>query len=81
MTTPCLSGFWDQSQVNGALYIAIWSVEPTDFKNVIFEDIHWALFEIAEVAEETQNDENSKSKLIKNRWNPKFSTRGHYGIL
>ena len=49
---------------------AFWSVEPTDFKNVIFENIHWALFEVAEVAEvaevknlETQNDQNSKSKL------------------
>ena len=37
------------SQTNSALYSAFWSVEPTDFKNVIFENIHWALFEVAEV--------------------------------
>ena len=41
--TPGLSGFWDQSQENSALYIAFWSVEPTDFKNVIVENIHLAL--------------------------------------
>ena len=41
--TPGLSGFWNQSQADSALYIAFWSVEPTDFKNVIVENIHWAL--------------------------------------
>ena len=49
VNTPGLSGFWDQSQANSALYSAFWSVEPTNFKNVIFENIHWALFEVAEV--------------------------------
>ena len=34
-------------------------MEPTDFKNVIFENIHWALFEVAEVAEVKQ-PRNSK---------------------
>jgi hypothetical protein len=45
-------------------------VEPTDFKNVIFENIHWALSEDAEVAEvnnhKTQNDKNSIMKSDKN---------------
>ena len=49
--TPGLSRFWDQSQANSALYSAFWSAEQTDFKNVIVENIHWALFEDAEVAE------------------------------
>ena len=43
LTTPGLSGFWDQSRVNSALYIAFWSVEPTDYKNVIVENIPPAL--------------------------------------
>ena len=30
--TPGLSGFWDQSQANSALYSAFWSVENTDSK-------------------------------------------------
>ena len=33
----------EQSQANKALYSAFWSVEPTDFKNVIIGNIHWAL--------------------------------------
>ena len=33
--TPGLSGFWDQSQANSALYSAFWSVEATDFENAI----------------------------------------------
>ena len=49
--TPGLSGVWVQNWVNSALYIAFWSVEPTDFKNVIVENIHWALSEDAKVAE------------------------------
>ena len=68
--TPGLSGFWDQSQANSALYSTFRSVEQTDFKNVIVENIHWALFEDAEVAEsnnlETQNDKNSIMKSDKN---------------
>ena len=43
--TPGLSGFWDQSWVNSALYIAFWSVEPNDFKNVIVEIIHLSYLE------------------------------------
>ena len=31
-------------------YSSIFSIEPKDFKNVIFEKIGWALFEVAEVA-------------------------------
>ena len=41
-------------------------MEQTDFKNVIVENIHWALIEDTEVAEandlEIQNDENSIMK-------------------
>ena len=52
------------------------SLERPDFKNVIFEKIPWAPSEVAKVAEvkrpQTQNNENSKWKPIKNRWNPKF---------
>ena len=44
--------------------------------DVIFEIFGRAVFEVAEVAEvkrpRTQNDENSKWKLKKTRWNPKF---------
>ena len=58
--TPGLSRFWDQNQANSALYSAFWSVEQTDPKNVIIENIHWALFEDAEVAE------------VKRPQNPKF---------
>ena len=38
-STPGLSRFWDQSQANSALYSAFRSVEQTDFKNVIIENI------------------------------------------
>ena len=41
--TTGLKGFWDQSQTNSAVYSAFWSVEPTDFKNVIIENISPAL--------------------------------------
>ena len=45
-------------------------MEQTDLKNVIVENIHWALFEDAEVAEVKQllnsNDENSIMKSDKN---------------
>ena len=45
-------------------------MEQTDFKNVIVENIHRALFKDAEVTEvkdlETQNDENSIVKSDKN---------------
>ena len=54
LVTPGLSGFWDQSQANRALYSVFWSVEQTDIKNVIVENIHWALLEDAEVAEVKQ---------------------------
>ena len=63
MDTPGLSGFWDQSQANSALYIAFWSVEPTDFKNVIVENIPPALFEDAEVAE-VKRPRNSKWRIF-----------------
>ena len=69
-STPGLSGFWDQSQANSALYIAFWSVEPTDFKNVIVENIPPALSEIDQHAFwnfiENKNDENSIMKSHKN---------------
>ena len=67
--TPGLSGVWDQNWVNSALYIAFWSVEHTDFKNVTVENIPPALAEDAEVTEvkrlETQNDKNSIMKSDK----------------
>ena len=50
-------------------HASFFSFEPTDFKNVIFENIHWAH---SEDDLEIQNDENSKWKLVKTRWNPKF---------
>ena len=58
----------------------IFSFERTDFKNVIFEKIPWAHSEKTPRSPrsndlETQNDKNSKWKLIKNRWNPKFGLR------
>ena len=69
-STPGLSRFWDQSQANSALYIGFWSVEPTDFKNVIVENIPPALSEIAQHAFwnfiENKNDENSIMKSHKN---------------
>ena len=66
--TPGLSGFWDQSQANSALYSAFWSVEPTDFKNVIFENIPWALFEVAEVAEVKQPRNPKRRKFYYEKW-------------
>ena len=43
-------------------------MEPTDFKNVIIENIHWALSEDAEVTKvkRPRNDENSIMKSHKN---------------
>ena len=61
--TPGLSGFWDQNRVNSALYIAFWSVEPTDFKNVIVENIPPALSEDAEVAEVKQPRNSKRRKF------------------
>ena len=43
LITPSLSRGWDQNRVNSTLYIAFWSVEPTDIKNVIIENISPAL--------------------------------------
>ena len=64
--TPGLSGFKNQSQTKSALYSAsFWSVEPTDFKNVIVENIPPALFEDAEVAEVKQ-PRNSKRQKFSN---------------
>ena len=52
------------------------SLERTDFKNVTFEKIPWAPYEVAEFAE-VKRPRNSKYrkfewKLVKTRWNPKF---------
>ena len=66
--TPGLSGFWDQSQANSALYSAIWSVEQTDFKNVAVENIHWALFEDAEVAEVKRPRNSKRQKFYYEKW-------------
>ena len=64
----CLSGFWDQSQANSALYIAFWSVEPTDFKNVIIENIPPALSEDAEVAEVKRPRNSKRRKFYYKKW-------------
>ena len=57
--TPGLSGFYDQSKTNSVLYRAFSSVEPTDFKNVIVQNIPQALSEDAKVAE-VKRPRNSK---------------------
>ena len=68
--TPGLSGFWDQRQANSALYSAFWSVETTDFKNGIVENIHWTILYSDNHAFwnfiENKNDENSIMKSDKN---------------
>ena len=66
--TPGLSGVWDQNRVNSALYIAIWSVEPNDFKNVIVENIHWALSEDAEVAKVKLPQNPKQRKFYYEKW-------------
>ena len=66
--TPGPSGFWDQSQANSPLYSAFWSVEQTDFKNVIVENIHWALFEDAEVAEVNRPRNSKRRKFYYEKW-------------
>ena len=52
------------------------SLECTDFKNVIFEIIPEPSLRSLRSPRandlKTQNDENSKWKLVKTRWNPKF---------
>ena len=66
--TPGLSGFWDQSQANSALYSAFWSVEQTDFTNVIVENIPPALFEDAEVAEVKRPRNSKRRKFYYEKW-------------
>ena len=72
LVTPDQSGFWDQSQANSALYSVFWSVEQTDLKSVIVENIHWALFKDAEVAEVKQ-PRNSKRRRLPYSENFHFS--------
>ena len=67
-TTPGLSGVWDQNRVNSTLYIAFWSVEPTDFKNVIIENIPPALSEDAEVAEVKRPRNSKRQKFYYEKW-------------
>ena len=66
--TPGPCGFWDQSRANSALYSAFWSAEQTDFKNVIVENIHWALFEDAEVAEVKRPRNSKRRKFYYEKW-------------
>ena len=66
--TPGLSEVWDQNWVNSALYIAIRSVEPTAYKNVIVENIHWALSEDAEVAEVKRPRNSKRQKFYYEKW-------------
>ena len=61
--TPGLSGFYDQSKTNSALYSAFSSVEHTDSKIVIVENIPPALFEDAEVAEGKQPQNLKRRKF------------------
>ena len=68
LLTPGLSGVWDQNRVNSPLYIAFWSVEPTDFKNVIVENIPPALFEDAEVTEVKRPRNSKRRKLYYEKW-------------
>ena len=56
---------WADFKIKVALYSAFWSVEPTDLKNVIVENIPPALFEDAEVAEVKQ-PQNSKWRKFSN---------------
>ena len=71
--TPGLSGFKDQSQAKSSLYSEFWSVEPTDFKNVIIENIHWALsFWVTimpfETSSKTKTTKIPLWKVIITRW-------------
>ena len=49
-------------------YSAFWSVEQTDFKNVIVENIHWALIEDAEVAEVKRPRNSKRRKFYYEKW-------------
>ena len=66
--TPGLSKVWDQNRVNSALYIAFWSVEPTDLKNVIVENIPPALSEDAKVAEVKRPRNSNQRKFYYEKW-------------
>ena len=66
--TPGLSGVWDQNRVNSAPYIAFWSVEPTDLKNVIVENIPPSLSEDAEVAEVKRPQNSKRRKFYYEKW-------------
>ena len=68
MVTPGLSGVWDQNWVNTTLYIAFWSAEPTDFKNVIVENIPPALSEDTEVAEVKWPWNSKQRKFYYEKW-------------
>ena len=54
--------------MNSVLYSAFWSVEQTDFKNVIVENIPWALFEDAEVAEVKRPRNSKQQKFYCKKW-------------
>ena len=43
-------------------------MEPTDLRNVIIENIHWALFEDAEVAEVKQPQNSKRRKFYYEKW-------------
>ena len=53
---------------NRALYSAFWSVEQTDFKNVIVENIHWALFEDAKFAKVKRPRNSKRQKFYYEKW-------------
>ena len=43
-------------------------MEQTDFKNVIVDNIHWALFEDAKVAEVKQPQNSKQRKFYYEKW-------------
>ena len=63
-----LSRFKDKNQANRALYSVNYSVEHTDFKNVIVENIPPALSEDAEVAEVKQPRNSKRRKFYYEKW-------------
>ena len=77
IVTPGLGGFWDQSQVNSALYIEFWSVDPSDLKNVIVGNILLGSFSIVtimpfEILSKTKITKILLWKVIKIRWFSNF---------
>ena len=69
-TTPPLWRDLVEISTRKLWHTSTFSLEGTDFKNVIFEKNPWG-----HRVQTAQNNENSKWKLMKIRWNPKFGLR------